>query len=123
MTLPYQILPLPNRNFTRARPFWKGSPSPGEIGTGARNISLARMKCVTVQTFNRAEPVFLEQPVYLFGQQESYCASVYALFKMATTKLEKQKSPKNSCDVSWKNYGRPVSFFLKSWKRKRYFSA
>ena len=45
-TLQYKMLSLPNQNFTRARPFCKGSPSPGEIGTGARNISLARMKCV-----------------------------------------------------------------------------
>ena len=40
-TLQHQMLSLLNQNFTRARPFCKGSPSPGEIGTGARNISLA----------------------------------------------------------------------------------
>ena len=52
------MLSLPNQNFTRARPFGKGSPSPGEIGKGVRNISLARMKCV-VYTFDQAEPTFL----------------------------------------------------------------
>ena len=38
----------------------------------------------------------MEEVVHLFGQHESYSASVYALFKMASSKSAKQKSPKNS---------------------------
>jgi len=37
---------LAEPKFIRAGPFWKGSPSTGEIGTGATYLSLARMKCV-----------------------------------------------------------------------------